>query len=67
MVIIKWINKYSGETGYVASVSTKNRCFVNTFDADMAKGYSEKAVKGIISKLESYGEAENNDFEVVSV
>ena len=67
MVIIKWINKYSGETGYVAAISSKNRCFVNTYDRDMAKGYSEKAVKGMISKLESFGEAENNEFEILSV
>ena len=32
MVIIKWTNKYSNETGYVASLSTKNKCFNNTFE-----------------------------------
>lgn len=65
MVIIKWTNKYSGETGYVESVSAKNRYFINTEKKKDAKRYSEKAVKGILTKLESYGEAENNDFEVV--
>lgn len=65
MVIIKWTNRYSGETGYVESVSSKNRCFINATKKKDAKRYSEKAVKGILTKLESYGEAENNDFEVV--
>ena len=63
MVIIKWTNKFSGETGYVESVSTKNRCFVNTFKKKDAKRYSEKAVKGILTKLDSYNETENNIFE----
>ena len=65
MAKIKWTNKYSNETGYVASVSAKNRCFVNTFDSAEAKEYSDKAVKGILTKLESYNETENNIFEVV--
>ena len=42
MVKIKWTNKFSNETGYVASVSAKNKCFVNTFDKNEAKEYSEK-------------------------
>ena len=65
MVKIKWTNKYSGETGYVESVSSKNRCFINTPNKKDAKSYSEKSVKGILTKLESYGETENNNFEVV--
>jgi hypothetical protein len=65
MVVLKWTNKYSGESGYVAQVSTKNRSFVNTFDAAEAKEYSEKSVKGILTKLESFGETEDNIFEVV--
>ena len=63
MVVLKWTNKYSGETGYVASVSTKAECFVNTFNKDEAKRYSEKAVKGIMTKLEKYHETDNNIFE----
>lgn len=65
MVKLKWTNKYSGETGYVAHVSTKNRCFENTFDPAEAKEYSEKAVKGILTKLESYHETDDNIFEIV--
>jgi len=65
MVVLKWTNKYSGDTGYVASISTKEQCFINSFDIDEAKRYSEKAVKGIMTKLENYHETENNFFEVI--
>ena len=67
MVIIKWTNKYSNETGYVASISTKNECFINTFEQSEAKRYSEKSVKGMMTKLESYHETDDNDFEVITV
>ena len=67
MVIIKWTNKFSKETGFVASLSTKNECFVNTFEQDKAKKYSEKSVPGIMKKLEAYHETENNDFETITV
>lgn len=66
MVKIKWTNKYSNETGYVASVSAKNKCFMNTFEESEAKEYSEKAVKGILTKLESYHETDNNVFELIT-
>ena len=67
MVIIKWTNKYSNETGYVASISTKNECFINTFEESEAKRYSEKSVKGMLTKLESFHETDDNDFEVITV
>ncbi len=67
MVIIKWTNKYSNETGYVASLSTKNECFINTFEEENAKRYSEKSVAGIMKKLEAYNETEDNDFEVITL
>jgi ribosomal protein L13 len=67
MVIIKWTNKYSNETGYVASISTKNECFINTFEQSEAKRYSEKSVKGMLTKLESFHETDDNDFEVITV
>jgi hypothetical protein len=67
MVILKWRNRYSGETGYIASVSTKNRCFVNTNDEDKAKRYSDKAVASVLGKLEAYGETANNEFEIIEI
>ena len=67
MAIIMWKNKFSGETGYVGSVSTKNRCFYNA-DRSGAKCYkSEKAAQKAISQITEYGEAENNDFTVICV
>lgn len=66
-VVIRWTNKFSGEQGYVGSVSTKNRCFYNAPDRNGAKLYSsEKAANKVITQLTSYGEAENNDFEVLA-
>ena len=46
-------------------MSTKDQCFINTFNRDEAKRYSEKAVKGIMTKLENYHETDNNIFEAV--
>ena len=61
MVIIKWTNKFSNETGYVASLSTKNHCFYNTFEQSEAKRYSEKSVTSLMTKLESFHETDDND------
>ncbi len=67
MVIIKWTNKFSNETGFVASLSTKNECFINTFEQENARRYSEKSVPGIMKKLEAYHETDNNNFEYIAV
>ena len=67
MVIIKWTNKYSNETGYVASLSTKNKCFYNTFEQSEAKHYSEKAVASLMARLAAYHETDANIFEVIPV
>ena len=68
MVILKWTNKFSKETGYVESVSSKDKHFVNTFDASLAKRYSSKVTAcRMIASLKSYGETENNDFEILEV
>lgn len=66
-MIIKWTNKFSGETGYVKQVKTKEKCFENTFNRGEAKEYhSYAAARGIVTKLISYGEGKNNTFDVVS-
>lgn len=68
MYVLKWTNKYSGETGYVESISSKDRHFVNTFDKTAAKRYSSLNIAGrMITTLASYGEAENNVFEAEKV
>ena len=62
---IKWTNRYSGETGYVASISRKERHFINTYDRNEAKDYSSKTVYKMIDDLVSFGEAEDNIFEAI--
>ena len=66
MFIIKLTNKYSGDTGFVESISSKESCFHNTADKDNAKRYkSESIAKRMIATLALYGEAENNNFEII--
>jgi hypothetical protein len=68
MFIIKWRNKYSGETGFVESISSKEGHFTNTFEEKEAKGYKSAAIaKRMVSTLTAIGEADNNDFEIVKV
>lgn len=67
MVIIKWTNKYSNETGYVSSLSPKNECFINTFEEGKAKKYSEKSIASTLKKLEAFHETDDNIFEVITV
>lgn len=62
--IIKWTNKFSGETGFVGKVSTKEACFYNS-DFDGARRYAtEQSAQKAIKMLEAYGEAVNNTLEV---
>lgn len=66
MVIIKWTNKFSGEVGYVKQLRSKDKCFENTYEKSEAKRYaSMSAANGVLTKLASYGEDENNNFEVI--
>lgn len=67
MVVIKWTNRYSKETGYVESVCSKEQHFCNTYDIEKAKRYSLNSAKGILTKLVKYGEADNNEFEFITV
>lgn len=67
MFILKWTNKYSGETGYVKSISAKEKHFENTYDITEAKQYKTASVANrMIASLVAYGEADNNDFEVIA-
>ena len=66
-MLIKWTNKFSDETGFVQSISKKEKHFNNTFDKKSAKVYKDKsAAQRIITLLTSYGEAEANDFAIIS-
>lgn len=66
MKAIKWINTYSGETGYVGKVNAKDRNF-HTADAEHAQVFkTERAANIAISKLKGYGQGAeiNNEFEL---
>ena len=62
---IRWINKYSNESGYVKSVDYRNRHFTNTFNEIEAKKYvSAESAQKTIDKLIEYGEGDDNIFEI---
>lgn len=62
-VNLKWRNRFSGEEGYVASVSKAKGYFINTFDKAQAKKYaSEASTQKDLVTLEALGEFENNEF-----
>ena len=66
MCKIKWVNKVSGETGYVKEFKKKMGHFENTYDEAEAKSYkTEAAAKTAIKGLEAVGEADNNCFEII--
>lgn len=66
--VIKWINKFSNEEGYVQNVSKTEGHFVNTFEISEAKAYKRECdVARALNTLESIGECENNTFEVVEL
>ena len=66
--ILKWTNKFSGDTGFVESISSKEKHFVNTFEQKDAKVYASISIaKRMIASLRSMGEAENNDFDIIEV
>ena len=62
-VNLKWTNKFSGEEGYVASVSKAKGYFISTSDKAEAKKYaSEAATEKDLATLEAFGEFESNIF-----
>lgn len=61
--VLKRTNKYSGETGYVGTVSKKKCYFTNEPDVFKAKRYvTDKAISNDLETLKLFGEFENNDF-----
>lgn len=67
-VLLKWRNKFSGEEGFVKSVSKANGYFINTWDARYAKVYKgEKTLAKDLETLNMIGETKNNDFFTVAV
>lgn len=67
-VVIKWRNIHSNESGYVKDVNRTDKHFENTFDKAEARVYGNKgSATSVVKTLISYGEGENNIFEIVSV
>ena len=61
--ILCWKNRFSGEQGYVKSVSRKKGYFENTFDAKEAKSYMAQSVADKdLEFMEEIGETANNEF-----
>lgn len=61
--VLKWTNKYSGETGYVGTVSRKKGYFTNEPDVLKAKRYAtDNTINNDLETLKSFGEFENNNF-----
>lgn len=68
MCILKWHNKFSGEEGFVKSVSKAKGYFINTYNSNEAKKYNgPKQIDNDIDFLRTIGELNNNDFELVQV
>ncbi len=66
MKAIKWINKFSGESGYVESLADSH--FINTWEIEnAAKFRSQKEADKVLDTLYEFGEDANNDFEVVEL
>lgn len=66
--VISWENKFSGEKGYVKSVSKKKGYFENTFDVNEAKVYkSAKTIAKDMDAIKSFGELDNNMFFSVNL
>lgn len=68
MFIIKWQNKYSGDTGYVEKINRKWGYFENTFEKSEASLFKNKAsASRALNWLNNSEEGKNNTFEAVGV
>ncbi|MBP5332442.1 MAG: hypothetical protein J6Y89_11395, partial [Lachnospiraceae bacterium] len=66
MKAIKWINKFSGESGYVESLADNH--FINTWQIEYAAKFrSQKDADKALDTLYAFGEDVNNNFEVVDI
>ena len=64
--VIKWINKFSGEIGFVKSIDKLEGHFNNTYDINEAKKYSAQSAKCNIRLLNKLGECKNNEFLIIN-
>lgn len=66
VTVLQWRNKFSGETGYVGSVSVKKGYFTAVYSATEAKRYrSQSEISRDLEILRGFGEFERNEFRVV--
>lgn len=65
IMVIKWTNLSSNESGYVRSIDYKNRHFNNTFDINEAKTFTQDTAEKTVNKLIEYGEGKSNKFEIL--
>lgn len=63
--IIKWVNKFSGETGYVKTIRKTKGHFENTSEIKEARLFTEPEATKALTTLFDIGEAENNNFEII--
>lgn len=67
-MVIKWINRFSGEVGYVKSISVNEGHFNNTFDVSEARKFANLGtLKAAVNSLIKMGEAENNEFIAIKL
>ena len=65
-MVIKWLNRYSRESGFVKNIDYKNRHFNHTPNYSEAKKFkTEDSANKAIVKLNEYGEGVNNYFEII--
>ena len=68
MYILMWRNRWSGDEGFVAKVSIKDKHFVNTFNKNEAHVYKNQLVlKQAMEQLQKFGECQNNEFFPIQV
>jgi len=68
MYAIKWLNRFSGESGYVGEIVRREGHFNNTFDVKKAKTFkTEAAAKKAVTDLIAMGEGKANEFILTKV
>ena len=65
--ILCWRNKFSGEEGFVKTVSRKKGYFESTYDKSEARSYlTPSLAEKDIEYLGQIGETNNNDFFIAT-
>jgi len=62
-MVIRWTNKFSGETGFVKKINKKAGYFENTFVMEEAKSFTENTGKKALADLPVL--CQDNTYELV--